>query len=298
MTTRIIGLSGLLAAWVALAGCSGPGDQAEPGPEGMRQEPFSTTPGEPNHEAITAAGLSFLRPDILTALQAANVATDVEFFQVNANHFDDCNFTGGSQVVASSQAEAVAQLDPAAASPESDLLVVRAFARSLHALQDFYAHSNWVELGGDVLVDDSLAPFSILRPYSTLPSSGFVVIQGAKPKHAALTRDEAAAYPTSALVRFKLGRVRAPGLISGIVDYEAGNFCPASVAMTHDELNKDKSSNEGRAQQHEAAKALAIRQTAHEWCRLRALAQARWSDVGLLRLDSWVAAGAAAPTCD
>ncbi|WP_444547635.1 hypothetical protein [Sorangium atrum] len=31
-----------------------------------------------------------------------------------------------------------------------------ALSRSLHAVQDFYAHPNWVELGDDVLVDQSL----------------------------------------------------------------------------------------------------------------------------------------------
>ena len=66
---------------------------------GTTSEPFSTFPGEPNHEAITGLALSFLRPEIVSALQAANVATDVEFFLVNANHFDDCNFSGGSAVV-------------------------------------------------------------------------------------------------------------------------------------------------------------------------------------------------------
>jgi hypothetical protein len=82
------------------------------------------------------------------------------------------------------------------------------------------------------------------------------------------------------------------------VDYEEGDFCPPSVAMTHDELNKDKSTNLGRSQQHEAAKSLAILQTEHEWCRLRALTQVQWGDAGVARLETWVAAGAAAPACE
>jgi hypothetical protein len=262
------------------------------------QDRFSTSPGEPNHEEITAMALAFLRPEIVLALQAANVATDVEFHFVNANHFDDCNFTGGSEVVATSQAEAVAALDPSASTPEADVLAIRAFGRSLHAVQDFYAHTNWIELGGEVLVDSSLDPFPVLSPYSTIPSSGFIVVQGRKPKHAALTRDEDTAYPDSAVVRFKLGKTRAPGLISGTVDYESGDFCPDSVSMTHEELNKDKSTNVDRVQQYEAAKALAILQTEHEWCRLRALSQARWGDAGPARLDAWVAADATTPACE
>jgi hypothetical protein len=283
---------------LSLVGCSGADptvtSESEPG---TTSEPFSTFPGEPNHEDITALGLSFLRPEILLAVQEANAATDVEFLLENANHFDDCNFTGGSRVVQSSQAEAVAQLDPSVATPETDLLAIRAFGRSLHALQDFYAHTNWIELGGEVLVDGSLGAFPTLSPYSTIASSGFIIVQGNKPKHAALTRDDAAAYPTNALVTVKLGRERAPGLISGTVDYEAGNFCPAAVAMTHEELNKDKSTLLDRVEQYEAAKALAILQTEHEWCRLRELTRNAWGDLGVTRLETWVAAGATAPTC-
>lgn len=265
---------------------------------GSAREPFSTFPGEPNHEDITALGLSFLRPEIVTAIQAANVASDVEFVLESANHFDDCNFTGGSLVVQNSQNEAVARLDPSLATPETDLLAIRAFGRSLHALQDFYAHTNWIELGGDTLVDGSLGAFPTLSPYSTVAASGFVVIQGSKPKHAALNRDEAAPYPSNAVVTVKLAKARAPGLISGTVDYEAGNFCPDAVAMTHDELNKDKSTLLERTEQYEAAKALAVLQTEHEWCRLRELTRQSWGDPGVARLDTWVATGAAAPACD
>jgi hypothetical protein len=297
MAWRTINAGVFLSLVAGLSGCSA-SDETVPteGAHGTASGPFSTTPGEPNHEEITGIAMSFLRPEILTALQVANVATDVEFFFVNANHYDDCNFSGGSAVVTTSQAEAVAQLDPSAA-PEADLLAIRAFGRSLHALQDFYAHTNWIELGGDVLVDSSLDAFPTLSPYSTVPSSGFVVVQGRKPKRAALNRDEEAAYPSSAIVTVKLGKTRAPGLISGTVDYEEGDFCPESVAMTHDELNKDKTTNVGRSQQYEAAKALAILQTEHEWCRLRELTRGKWGDAGLARLEGWVAADATPPAC-
>jgi hypothetical protein len=111
-----------------------------------------------------------------------------------------------------------------------------------------------------------------------------------------------APYPENAVVSVKLGgpnqaKTRAPGLISGTVDYEAGDFCPASVAMTHEELNKDKSSLVGRLEQYEAAKALAILQSEHEWCRLEALARDAWGLSGAARVDAWVADGAVAPDC-
>jgi hypothetical protein len=279
---------------VCLLGC-GATDAAEVADS--TTAPFSTAPGEPNHEAVTQAALSFLRSEILTLLTAANVATDVEFFLVNANHFDDCNFSGGSAVVSSSQAEAVGYLDPGSLLPDGDALALRAFGRSLHAVQDFYAHSNWIELGGQVLVDDSLGAFPSLEPYAVIPSSGFVVVQGPKPKRAALSRDEDAAYPESAIVTYRLKGVPSPGLISGTVDYEEGDFCPASVAMTHDELNKDKSSLTDRVAQFEAAKTLAIAQTRHEWCRLNQLARDAYGDAGPARLALWVGDPAGAPDC-
>jgi hypothetical protein len=288
-----------LLALLTLCGC-GATDETAPSAEPTTavNEPFSTTPGEPNHEQITATALSFLRPEISTSLQVANAATDVEFVLVNANHFDDCNFSGGAQVVSASQAEAVQALNPATVSPDTDVQAVRSFARSLHALQDFYAHTNWVELGGEALVDTSLSSFPTLTPYAAVSTTGFVVVQGPKPRRAAITRDEQAPYPQSAIVSVKLSKVpRAPGLISGTVDYEPGDFCPRSVAMTHEELNKDKSTNLGREQQFEAAKTLAILQTRHEWCRLVALTSAAWGDAGAARLATWVAAGQSQPDC-
>ena len=60
-------------------------------------------------------------------------------------HADDCAFGETAMQINSFQARAVAtltpgdHLDPWAASDE--------FGRSLHPIQDFYSHSNWVELG-------------------------------------------------------------------------------------------------------------------------------------------------------
>lgn len=284
----------LLAVAPWLVACGGDGN-AELG--AAHEQPFSTAPQEPNHEDITQSALGFLRPEVLAALVAANVETDVQFALVNANHFDDCNFSGGSQVVSSHEDAAVKALDPSAVTPESDAEAIVNFARSLHAVQDFYAHSNWVESGGQTLVDASYGPFPTLNPYQVVPSSGFVIVQGRKPAASALSRKDDAAYPENAVVTYRRARERARGLISGTVDYEPGNYCPDAVAMTHDELNKDKSTLAGREAEHEAAKALAIQQTRHEWCRLSALMTAAYADAGSTRLLTWIADSAATPDC-
>ncbi|WP_437674062.1 hypothetical protein [Sorangium sp. So ce131] len=276
-------------------GCAGEAGTAEALEESA--EEFSTAPGEANHEEITSTALAFLKPAVLTALTAGNVSTDALLALSNAAHFDDCNFSGGAAFVAAKQAEAVRALGPSVPLPDGDALAIVAFGHSLHALQDFYAHTNWVELGGDVLVDQSLTAFPPLRPYSVVPSTGFIVVQGGKPRHLAVVRDADAPYPEYAIVTVRERRKTAYGLVSGTVDYEPGNHCPPPVAMTHDELNKDKSTVPGRTAQHLAAESLAIRQTRHEWCRLNQLVHDAWGDAGTERLAAWVADPSAAPDC-
>lgn len=294
MNTYVVLGLGVMGVALTL-GCAGETGPVEAVAE--RADEFSTAPGEPNHEEITSTALAFLNPAVLNALIAGNVSTDVEFALDNAAHFDDCNFTGGAARVAANQAVAVQALDPSSASAAGDAQAMLAFSRSLHGLQDFYAHTNWVELGGDVLVNQSLTAFPVLTPYSTIPSSGFIVVQGKTPAQTAVHRDDDAPYPEYAVVTVKRKKVSAPGLVSGTVDYEAGDYCPAAVSMTHDELNKDKSTVPGRTAQHFAAKLLAIRQTRHEWCRLNQLAHDAWGDAGTARLAVWVADPSSAPDC-
>ncbi len=279
-----------------MAGCSG---EASDSSEGLsRTDPeFSTFPHEPNHEEITTTALGFLRPEVLAALVASNVSTDIEFVLDNTAHFDDCNFSGGSARVAENQAAAVEALDPAADPIEGDAKAILSFGRSIHGLQDFYAHTNWVELGGTILVDTSVTLFPALSPYQKVPSTGFVVVQGERPKSTSLVRDDDAAYPTYAVVTVREKGKPSKGLISGTVDYEAGDFCPAQASLTHEQLNKDQSTLEGRTAQHYAAKSLAIQQTRHEWCRLQSLAYTRWGDAAYARLAGWVADPSTAPDC-
>jgi hypothetical protein len=276
----------LLVISSLLAAC-GPDSTLDPA-AGRTEQAFSTAPQEPNHEQVTASGLSFLRPELITALQAANVSTDIELALVSANHFDDCNFSGGSQVLIDSEAEAVAAVDPAVPALVSDPQAIRAFGHALHAAQDFYAHSNWVELGAPGLVDASLSVWPMLSGYSVVGPSGIFIIEGAPPKKTKLTRDATAPYPDSAIVAVKTKDVKSGvGLISGTVDYEPGDNCPASIAMTHAQLNKDQTTN--HPAQHAQAMTLATQQTQHEWCRLRALVQSAWGDAGTQRLASWLA---------
>jgi hypothetical protein len=293
----LIGLSCFTIPGLMACSSASVGEELDPEGMGEGEQHFSATQ-EPNHQEITAEALSFLRPDILAALQAANVATDVQYALDSARHFDDCNFSGSSAVVAQNQAAAVQALDPALASSASDAAAIVAFGQSLHIVQDFYSHTNWVELGAEGLIDDSLAPFPALTGYAILDPSGIQIVEGNPPSLTTVTRKTDAPYPKNAIVTVNKQGTKRPGLISGSVDYEPGEKCPVNVQMTHEELNKDNSTNPGRVAQFVEARALAVEQTRHEWCRLVTLTRDKWGAAGESRLCTWVADAAAAPKCD
>lgn len=265
-----------------LVGCS-----ATPETVAQSHDPFATAlAGEPDHEEITATGLDFLQPTVITAIQAANVSVDVEFVLVNSHHFDDCNFSGAADVIRGYQNDAVAALDPSNVTIDSDAVAMVAFGRWLHTAQDFYAHSNWVEDGAAGIAESTLGEWPAWSPYDAL-SNGFVLVQGNPPKRTSVTRQADAPYPEDAVVRVKSGRVSSSGVMTGTVDYEPGDFCPPQIAMTHADLNKDKSTTPGRESQFVTAKTFAIEQTRHEWCRLVSMTRAAWGDAGVARLMTW-----------
>jgi hypothetical protein len=292
-TSKILTAVACISMAASQAGCAAPETESI----GSDGQPFATAlAGEPVHEEITASGLSFLLPEIVTAIQAANVSVDVEFVLDDAHHFDDCNFTGGADVVRGDQQDAIAALDPTAATPESDAEAALEFGRWLHTTQDFYAHSNWVELGEGGLVDASFGLWPAWTPYEVLSPSGVGLVQGSSPKRTSVTRHADAPYPQDAIVRVKTGPAAHPGVMTGTVDYEPGNYCPPSIAMTHADLNKDFSDTAGREAQFVTAKALAVQQTSHEWCRLVSMTRAAWGDAGVAHLMTW-ASDASAASC-
>jgi len=261
-------------------------------------QPFATLlSGDPIHEQVTLDGLYFLKPEIALQLVAGNLATDVFFFLDNRYHFDDCNFSRASRLIAADQEQAVGFLNPSADTPETTFSALQAFARSLHAVQDLYSHTNWVEIEAAGLVDESLGAWSVLTPYSVLTPSNVMIVEGQPPRGTRVSRDARLPYPENMRVTVQRGAERWLGLVSGSVDYEPGDYCPARIRSTHEELNKDRSTDTDRTLQHEQAKALAMTQTTHEWCRLRALTKARWGEAGEQRLNTWVAAGATPPDC-
>jgi hypothetical protein len=166
---------------------------------------------------------------------------------------------------------------------------------SLHTVQDFYAHSNWVEDGGTSIVESTLGAWPSLAPYSVLEPSGFLVVQGNPPVGVAIWRQRGATYPKNAIVFARVGPSSRYGIMSGTVDYEPGNFCPSQIAMTHDELNKDRASR--HPAQFVKASDLAVEQTTHEWCRLLTMTRAAWGEGGDAQIFEWVEDEQAASQC-
>ncbi len=75
--------------------------------------------------------------DNLSVIVAANVATDLDQFD-SALHFDNCAFPPGAQRVAD-----LWQLIESNSIEQNPYVL---FGTMTHTVQDFYAHSNWVEL--------------------------------------------------------------------------------------------------------------------------------------------------------
>jgi hypothetical protein len=96
------------------------------------------------HGDIDDDSLSFLQSDILNRISSADVdETDggSEF------HLYSCDFQGTTENINGLYDQLVTNIQDVDA-PET-------FGKLLHPVQDFYAHSNWVELGRNDLIHNS-----------------------------------------------------------------------------------------------------------------------------------------------
>jgi hypothetical protein len=186
------------------------------------------------------------RQDILLALDATA-------------HYDNCQFEAATDYVQRLLSEAIA-----AAVKNEHKAALAALGRALHGIQDFYSHTNYVELAA---------------------------AQSGKP-------DEVDIVPVwTSAGRQQLSALVAHGLISGHVWWEPGNIC-AKPVRSHEDLNKDRpDSVSGREivwawklSRHQAARALALQATrtflrdAFSRKELRPVAEACNEKVGFLLL--------------
>jgi hypothetical protein len=135
------------------------------------------------HQQITTDGLPFLRPFVVLDIQDELVLEDRDEEDEagggppkddDRRHFDSCQFAEAGDYVRFRYDQILARLDPATASTGLMFSAADKFGRLLHPVQDFYSHSNWLELlglddvpPGDVvtnpayLLDSTTGPFGL-----------------------------------------------------------------------------------------------------------------------------------------
>ncbi len=236
------------------------------------------------HKEITKEALPFLKEEVLEDINDEHWYIDAFFFGSSEKHFDNCRFRESVEWINKQYSkEVLPQLNPKDFEPKD---ATDEFGQLLHTVQDFYAHSNWVDLiaAGAIkegIIEDSLGLWKTFTPWSE--HKGVIIVQGEErdlPKGWKLENDKQ--NPNVVWVIDEKG-VKRPGLISGT--FGLSDDCPDCVARSHGQLNKDNAQRPNFA----LAKKLAIQQTLHEWCRLVKLVYDRYGKKGLEKfLDAWV----------
>ena len=227
------------------------------------------------HADINNESLAFLKSDILSKINSADIsAEDIEKYKTSIFHVYSCDFQGTTENINRLYDQLL--INP---KPET-------FGLLLHPVQDFYAHSNWVELGKKDLIDTNDGKWTVLKPFQEY--KGVIIVQGEDEDDDDDNKDDIHMDYTLS----RTGKVvyvssqsyeNNPGLISTV--YESKNYCPEDISLDHDTLNKDIPDRGGYPQ----ARALAEAQTIHEWCRLLNLVEINDGQAGVQFLfNKWV----------
>lgn len=256
--------------------------------------------GLPIHQDITKEGLSFLNTNTKTLL--ADQHLYMEANQTSIYHFDNCAFSGTVNNINQRYRMAVSKLNPS--SPDVNG-AAEEFGRLLHQAQDFYSHSNWIEMSRADLIDDTYSYWNDIKPFSYTsnknPVFSLEVPADGNTKSKFYSRNY-----NEKVIHVKENNTSYPtiGLISGTYGNPSENKCPSDASIPHgssigphfslkdaeqlndpNELNKDHPKRTG----HAKAMELATEQTTHEFCRLVELTRAAWNDDGVkLIYDNWV----------
>ena len=225
--------------------------------------------GQPVHEEITQDALGFMRTDVLEDIDGEHAQADSGETFENKVHFDGCMFKEGSELINSLYHDTIDELDPG--NPNADpWQAADDFGYLTHPAQDFYAHSNWVEMGHSDLVDAGLGFRAVPEKWSQIRPD-VIVAQGeldTLPAGWSVHLDPGSLVPTVTTDTNQTFKA----LVSGYNDsakIPVTDDCTDPITVYHSELNKDEDSRTG----FPAARGLAVKQTEHEWCRLLNLLQ-------------------------
>lgn len=263
--------------------------------------PESFDLGLPIHQDITREGLYFLKSEPLNAIVNQHVV--IEQDPSSPNHFDNCQFSETVDRINSRYEAAVVYLNPHKLDlPKAE----ERFGYILHAAQDFYSHTNWVEMGRSDLIDPWYGHWRSLAPYTESSNTHpvFILEEDGRP------HSDFQIYRDGKIITVDHdtweadGSGKRMGLISGTYDADVSK-CPADASIPHggavstvtdrvyepesrqipDELNKDNPARYGFT----IARALAVEQTTHEFCRLADMVKTAYGDEGVRVLyDNWL----------
>src|SRR4029079_16630919 len=181
---------------------------------------------EPIHQEITKEALPFIQPWVLKEINKGHQLADFipKNQYNNAFHFDNCQFGPSTQNINNLYDQILKTLYPNLESSPNIIKAANLFGMLLHTSQDFYSHSNWVELGRSDIIDESLEKWVILEPYTSVKNSNILVIQGNHiPHEYKLKRDFGS--------KVVIVNGSQMGLISGMAGSTTG--CPLSIALGH-----------------------------------------------------------------
>jgi len=233
----------------------------------------------PIHQDMTGIALNFLRPNVLDDIVDEHRFVETRFALDSSYHFDNCAFFESTQNINGLYFRAIGDLNPAAPDLED---APDAFGQLLHPVQDFYSHSNWIELGKKTLVDNGFGFWITFGQLSIV--QGVVVVEGTDADFGNLGVGLVVDRVRNIVKVVSPGGQISDGLVSGT--FGGGEGCPESASISHDALNKDGPLRP----RHGPARALATTQTAHEWCRLVNLVKQSYGRPGVKFLfDNWVA---------
>jgi hypothetical protein len=232
------------------------------------------------HKAILWSALSFVKADYRNEMAAVQDNMDGSPWYGGRDiwHFNDCDFSGASSNINDVYGDVLAALRKKDAAKAAKL-----FGRILHTAQDFYAHTNWVDLKipdqgqKKMIADANPGLWKEMKPWEPLWPQGVVPVsdKSDRPANVTLISTEP---PNREHLRVRIGATEYPALISGAATLRMN--CPKEATIGHWDgkeqsggLSKDYPCRDP-AKSFQAACSMALRQTYQEWCRLKDLATA------------------------
>ena len=256
------------------------------------------------HEAITSEALDFLNQGAMGEMNDEHKFVDESTVSKAPDHFDNCRIQEAADIEINGNYNApkdpqgaggvIAEFDPADPSP---LDAADEFGQLLHVAQDFYSHSNWIELGRTDLFADGLGDWPVPADWAIFRDDIVIVSEHLPAGWSASPNGSTPNVTTNANVPLR-------GLLSGVNDgllipipfpATTDDDCLDSIAISHGKedwgLNKDK--NVPTKPLWKPAFDLAKKQTRHEWCRLLHKLQDAYGNAGpATAIGLWVANGA------